>query len=289
MDPGVQTCEETLRLASGFVPRHGLADGANAAESGAGGAVRFRLSDPAQGRHQAARRPCRARPHDFTDLHAWAEVYLPGAGWVGLDPTSGLVGRRRTHPAGRHARSRHRRADHRQVEPCEANFNFSMSVSRIHEDPRVTKPYTEEAMAADRDRSAIKSMHDLDAGDVRLTMGGEPTFVSIDDMDGAGMEHAGAGHKTSDCLAGDLTKRLRNRFAPTGLLHTGQGKWYPGESLPRWALACYWRKDGKPIWHDSALLADDRTDYKFGDAEARSFIATLGRPSRRARFRIAGL
>jgi uncharacterized protein (DUF2126 family) len=159
------------------------------------------------------------------------------------------------------------------VEPCEAKFHFSMSVSRIHEDPRVTKPYSEDQW------QRIESLGhrvdaELEAGAVRLTMGGEPTFVSIDDMDGPEWNTLALGEKKR-LLAGDLLMRLRKRFAPTGLSHTGQGKWYPGESLPRWALACYWRKDGQPIWHDSTLLADDRKKYGHGDAEARSFMAAL--------------
>ena len=148
-----------------------------------------------------------------------------------------------------------------------------MSVTRIHEDPRVTKPYTEaEWQAVDALGRRIDDA--LRAGDVRLTMGGEPTFLSIDDRNGEewNFQALGTGKRK---LAGVLLRRLRDRFAPGGLLHFGQGKWYPGESLPRWSLGCYWRRDGAPIWNNPALTADDERDYGFGESEARCFTAGL--------------
>ncbi len=105
-------------------------------------------------------------------------------------------------------------------------------------------------------------------------MGGEPTFVSIDDMDGPEWNTAANGPQKRR-VAGELINRLRQRFAPGGLLHYGQGKWYPGEQLPRWALACYWRKDGQPIWNDPDLIADDREDHGHDDVKAQTFINTL--------------
>ena len=148
-----------------------------------------------------------------------------------------------------------------------------MSVQRIHEDPRVTKPYTEEQW------QAIEQLgHEIDehlrAGDVRLTMGGEPTFVSIDDLDGDEWNTAALGD-TKRQLAGELLKRLRDRFAPGALLHYGQGKWYPGESLPRWALGCYWRRDGVPVWENPDLIADEARDYGHTPADAQRFITAL--------------
>ncbi len=115
---------------------------------------------------------------------------------------------------------------------------------------------------------------ELAQADVRLTMGGEPTFVSIDDMDGAEWTTAAVGPKKRE-LAEALIRRLRAEWAPGGLLHFGQGKWYPGESLPRWALSCYWRTDGLPVWRDDRWAADTATDYGFGAAEATRFIETF--------------
>ncbi len=161
------------------------------------------------------------------------------------------------------------------VDDCEVTFAHEMHVRRIYESPRVTKPYTDEQWAG-----IVALGHDIDrdlvAHDVRLTMGGEPTFVSIDDMDGAEWNLAAVGARKRE-LAGNLVKRLRCRFAPGGLLHYGQGKWYPGESLPRWALGCWWRRDGVPIWNDPQLMADEHVDYRHGDSEARAFIDRLSR------------
>ncbi|HTZ98884.1 MAG TPA: transglutaminase family protein [Candidatus Aquilonibacter sp.] len=229
---------------------------------------------------------------DVTDLHAWTEVYLPGGGWIGLDPTSGLFAGEghvplacSADPSTAAAISGFFSPDDESVVTTEPGiqrngngnaqdfFEFSMSVTRIHEDPRVTRPYTDEQWAA-IEALGRQVDADLKAHDVRLTVGGEPTFVSIDDMDGAEWNFTALGPEKYR-RADNLIRRLRDRFAFGGFLHHSQGKWYPGESLPRWALGLYWRKDGEPVWRDPALVADETRPSHPTANDARAFIASL--------------
>jgi transglutaminase-like putative cysteine protease len=190
---------------------------------------------------------------DFTDLHAWCEAYLPGAGWIGLDPTSGLLAGEGHIPLACTAIPSSAAPVSGFTDVCESKLDFSMTVTRIHEDPRVTKPFN-----SDQWQQVLalgdKVDQELAEHDVRLTMGGEPTFVSVDDMDGPEWNYTAHSPKKLE-LATILFQRMQKKFAPGGLLHFGQGKWYPGEPLPRWALSCYWRPDGKPLWSDDALVA----------------------------------
>jgi len=212
---------------------------------------------------------------DFTDLHAWTEVYLPGAGWVGFDPTSGLLAGEGHIPLACTPDVGSAAPISGPLEFCKTDFSYSMTVQRIYESPRVTKPYSEEQWAA---IEALGHQVDVDlkTGDVRLTMGGEPTFISLDDRNGSEWSTT-AMSPAKRRLGVELLGRMRDRFSTGALLHFGQGKWYPGEELPRWALGCYWRKDGIPIWENPGLFAEDSKDYGYGAPEARKFLEALTR------------
>lgn len=272
MEPGVQQPDETLRIKSGscrdfaWLQVNALRHLGLAARFVSGYLIQLVADVKSLDGPSGAEK-------DFTDLHAWAEVYIPGAGWIGLDATSGLLTGEGHIPLACTAEPSNAAPITGATDQCEVEFKVDMSVRRIYEDPRVTKPYTDEQW-----HDILSLGHSVDErlqkGDVRLTMGGEPTFVSIDDMDGAEWNTTAMGpHKRQ--LAGDLMKRLRKRFGEGGLIHSGQGKWYPGESLPRWALACYWRKDGKAIWNNPDLLAEDPKNLGHTDETARRFMDML--------------
>ena len=274
LEPGVQSPEATLRLGSGscrdsaWLLVHLMRHLGIAARFVSGYLIQLTPDVKALGGPSGP-------TEDFTDLHAWCEVFLPGAGWIGLDPTSGLLAGEGHIPLSCTPEPGSAAPVTGAVDPCESNLVHEMTVTRIHESPRVTRPYSEETWARIIDLGR-KVDADLEEGDVRLTLGGEPTFVSADDPQGAEWNTTAVSVRKR-ILSGELLRRLKRRFAPGALLHYGQGKWYPGEPLPRWALSAFWRKDGVPIWRDESLIADESKDYGHGPREAEALARGLSR------------
>jgi len=272
MEAGVQSSEETLKLRSGscrdfawllvMLMRHmGLA-----ARFTSGYLIQLKADEKSLDGPSGAE-------EDFTDLHAWTEVYIPGAGWIGLDATSGLFAGEGHIPLACTPSSQDAAPISGFAEPVQTEFHFENTIKRIEEKPRVTKPYSDEQWT---EILAVGDQVDeeLRLNDVGLTMGGEPTFVSIDNQDAAEWNSAADGeHKRS--LSNVLFHKLKDEYAKGALMQYGQGKWYPGEPLPRWKLACFWRKDGVKMWNNDALMADLSKDYGYTHEHAEQFMKLL--------------
>ncbi|MEZ4775235.1 MAG: transglutaminase family protein [Bacteroidia bacterium] len=272
MEPGVQSCEETLTKQLGscrdsaWLMVQTLRHMGLAARFVSGYLVQLKAdAKPLEGPE--------GPEADFTDLHAWAEVYLPGAGWIGLDATSGLFAGEGHIPLACTPDPSSAAPVTGFTEPCEVTFEFKNVVDRIWEQPRVTKPYspdTWEKVLALGDKVDTFLMEE----DVRLTMGGEPTFVSAIDMESDQWNETADG-KDKRNMAYQLAGKLKNTFGRGGFLHLGQGKWYPGEPIPRWQYSIYWRKDGKTIWKNHELLADPNQPRGVEEPHAKKFIHLL--------------
>lgn len=272
MEPGVQTPEETLEKRSGSCRDTGWLLVETLRQLGL--AARFVSGYLLQLAPDEKALDGPSGPEaDFTDLHAWCEVFLPGAGWIGFDPTSGLLAGEGHIPVACTPQPGSAAPVSGALDECEVEFAHSMSITRVLETPRVTKPYDEAVwMAVERVGAQVDA--DLQAMDVRLTMGGEPTFVSVRDRDAAEWNTDALG-PTKRGYAVSLMDKLRARYGANGFLHMGQGKWYPGEQLPRWALSLYWRTDGEPCWHDPTRFADEREPMHYTSDDAQRFIRHL--------------
>jgi uncharacterized protein (DUF2126 family)/transglutaminase-like putative cysteine protease len=269
--PGVQTCEETLEKRSAscrdsaWVLVQSLRNLGIAARFVSGYLIQLQSPDPASGGPEA----------DSADLHAWAEAFLPGAGWIGMDPTSGLLAGEGHIPLVCTPTASQAAPIGGTSEPAKVEFSHSMAIRRLNEPRQPSRPFTDQDWL--RIRKVAHSVdEELKARDVRLTMGGEPTYVGVDDPESPQWNTDAAGSmKRTRGLA--LIQGLREGMASGGLLHYGQGKWYPGEAVPRWALSCYWRVDGIPIWEDIGLIAREDREYSFRAADALGFIEALTR------------
>src|ERR1022692_2770513 len=274
LDPGVQTCEQTLEKCAGScrdsawllvqILRHlGIA-----ARFVSGYLIQLAPDE------RASEGPSGPQK-DSADFHAWAEAFLPGASWIGMDPTSGLFAGEGHIPLVCTTSASKAAPIEGTVELANVDFSYSMSIRRLNDAPRPSKPFTEEAWLQ-VEQVARRVDADLETQDVRLTMGGEPTFVGIDEPESAqwNIDALGAMKRTRGLA---LIQCLRERVAPGALLHYGQGKWYPGEPLPRWALSCCWRADRVPVWENIDLIAHEDQDYGFGAADALKFIEALTR------------
>jgi uncharacterized protein (DUF2126 family) len=215
-------------------------------------------------------------PEDVVDLHAWCEVYLPGSGWIGLDATSGLLAGEGHIPLSCSPLPHQSAPLDGLLDMCEATLHHEMILTRVHEDVRVTKPFSE-GQWREIDALGLQIDKQIKSQDIRLTFGGEPTFISEENRDAPEWNTAALGDEKWQKSV-ELAFRLKNKFAPKASIHFGQGKWYGGEPLPRWAIGIFYRKDGEPVWNNEQLIAHkNKSKNKLNIKDCENFISHLAK------------
>jgi transglutaminase-like putative cysteine protease len=273
-ESGIQSCEETLTLGTGscrdsaWLLVQTLRQLGIAARFVSGYLVQLHSEN-------ASSETAGAKTKDSLALHAWTEAYIPGAGWLGFDPTSGLVAAEGHIPLACAPEPAGAASITGSVEPSDVEFGYEMSVKRLDGPVSAFRPISDEQWTAVRE-VAHSVDGDLKSMDVRLTVGGEPTFVGLDEPNSPQWNGDALG-PLKRTRAVTLIRRIQEKIAPGALLHFGQGKWYPGEALPRWALNCFWRADGVPIWEGAEWIAEEDRDYGKTTVDALAFTHALSR------------
>lgn len=192
---------------------------------------------------------------DTVALHTWSEAYIPGAGWVGLDPSMGTFVTESHIPLACAPEPRRvlpivsdRAAD---GEASPETRSESLHVRRLTPS-RVSWPHTD-TQWADIEALGRKLDGDLARQGLKPALGVSLSLVS--GQDGMTPEWSTQAIGPSKrALAESLSISLRKRLGPGGVPQLGQGEWYGGESLPRWRLGCFFRADGAPVWRNPERL-----------------------------------
>ncbi len=210
---------------------------------------------------------------DVVDLHAWAEVFIPGAGWVGLDATSGLLCGEGHIPLACTAVPPLAAPVEGTSDVAATGVSFSMTVGRLGHESRPTRPYEDdvwEGLLA----AGARADELLKEEGLALTIGGEPTFNSREYPEAPEWNGEALG-ETKWEQGKRLVEELRLRLAPGGAVLRRFGKLYPGETLPRWALDVIGRRDGTELWPRRPELAGDAGEGAAGFF-AKSLAARVG-------------
>ena len=207
-------------------------------------------------------------------LHAWSEVFLPGAGWVGLDPATALFTNEHYVPL---AGVPDPLGALPWVGDREARTEWQQEAvtARVLAPAAAPWPYAD-SVWSDLTALGRKIEQALRASDVALTVARSLSFVSVTDPAAPEWNTVALGPGKRH-VAQALLAALRARAAPGGMLHVGQGEWYGGESLPRWRLSCCFRADGAPVWRDPARLAMPLADASAAPPDARALAEQLAR------------
>ena len=85
---------------------------------------------------------------DVVDLHAWAEAFVPGAGWIGFDGTSGLLCGEGHIPLAATASPSHAAPLDGTSDVGASEVAFTTSIVRLGHEARPTAPYPDDVWRA---------------------------------------------------------------------------------------------------------------------------------------------